>query len=156
MKTEEIDRILAELEEAFPEGEIVHEDAGRESDCPYFLFRNWFLEFLIPAGKMGKSDLQALFNLKLNLGSREREIHKKADAMGLISYHFDTPLSEEIRKLGIKVMALKHPQYKTAMILTADSAKSLKATIHAIMDQNVSIMEKALQLLQNLETRYSL
>ncbi len=156
MSPDQINSVLAELEEAFPEGEVVREDAGRENHCPYFLFRNWFCEFLIPAGKMGEFDLQALFDLKLNLETRDREIYKKAEAMGLVSYHFDTPLANEVRALGIKVMALKNPQFKTAMILTVDSPKTLKSAIQLIMDQNISIMEKALGLLRGLEKRYSL
>jgi len=152
----EWERVQSELDQLYPAGDWIEEDHGREIHCPYFLLKTWFLEFLISPRNQDSGHLRALVNFHFNFTEKERENFQKAEAMGLLPFHFYSRLESRIRGLGIDLIYYQDTDFSTMFSLEAETPAALKVKIQNMESCHLEITQTALECLETITKKYSL
>lgn len=145
-----------ELNDLFPSGEWIRTDHGRESFCPYFTVKTWFLEFLVFQKNPETNSLDVLLDFHFNWNHTEKNNFRRAQAMGLLPYHFYSRLETRIGELDLELLYNQNPDFSTKFILEAANPQSLKNKIQQVEANHLEITKTALKCLHEIAEKYSL
>ena len=93
---------------------------------------------------------------KFNWNPDELEIFKKAEAMGLLPFHFYQKISQNLEQESLKVIHWTDPILLSQFLIIEQNLDMLLSTLKKIRQQNLNITETALLSLQNIKQKYAL
>ena len=121
-------------------------------DSEILFWEDWFLGCYWVPSEPQKLRIQ----FKFNWNSNELKRFKKAEAMGLLPFHFYQPI---VQRLALESLTLIHwtdPYILSQFLLIEQNLDRLLSIFNKIKQQNVNITETALLSLRNMTENYAL
>ena len=124
--------------------------SGIESEILFW--EDWFLGcYWIP---LEPKKLRVQF--KFNWNPKELFVFKKAEAMGLLPFHFYQTLAQRLEKESLTLIHWTDPNLLSQFLIIEQNLDDLLSTFDKIKQQNVNITETALLSLRKITKKYAL
>ena len=144
-----IDHYLEIFRNRLPGAELI-QVSGIESKVLFW--ENWFLGCYWLYSEPEKLRIQ----FKFNWDHKELKIFKKAEAMGLLPFHFYQKISQRLEQESYNIIHWTDPVLLSQFLVTDQNLDKLLTIFEKIQTQNLIITETALLSLRSITETYAL
>ena len=124
--------------------------SGIESDILFW--EDWFLGCYWIPSEPHKLRIQFKFNWKpIELSS-----FKKAEAMGLLPFHFYQTIVQRLEQESLSLIQWTDPNLLSQFLIIEQNLDKPLSTFNKVKQQNVAVTETALLSLRNITDKYAL
>lgn len=138
------------LFDEYSHGEIIN-----YKDQNHYCWSNWFLEFFV-----GPTDSDTPFcylQFELNFDTDDQKIFQRAKSAGLLPFHYYAQHAKQLKEeLELKLDFFEHTNFKTHYLVESNSGDELLDQIQIIKQNHITIMEHAMRLIRELNSKYGL
>lgn len=151
--------VLDTVQSHFQEGRLIRLGlpvSSFPSDCLYYHYQHWFLEFMMPICSSG-SPCRFYLNFEFNLDAEQKVVLSKAKSMGLLGYYYYQNIASFVKlSQQIPLEAFSEPVLHTNFVLENRSIEELCHVVTKLIDKHIEVTEAAFNALLIIRDKYKL